>query len=200
MALAIRDVSQCDLDAVLALNNGAAPGVLPLDREQLMQFFADACYFRLAEVDGHIAGFLIALRENLDYPSENYRWFQRRNKCFVYIDRIVVAPSQRGLGVGRVLYCDVQSYAEVRVPMLACEVFLEPRNDAAVLFHGTYGFQEVGQQVLESAQQRRVSLLAMELPSFAFVSDRYHGDLPNLPWLRERDRPESQAQRSTGAL
>ena len=40
------------------------------------------------------------------------------------------------------------SYAEVRVPVLTCEVFLEPRDDISVLFHGTYGFQEVGQQTM----------------------------------------------------
>lgn len=199
MALAIRDVNQRDLDAVLALNNGAGAGILPLDREQLFYFYAEACYFRIVEVDGHIAGFLIALRENCDYQSENYCWFQQRNKHFVYIDRIVVASAQRGLGVGRVLYGDVQSYAEVRVPLLTCEVLLEPRNDAAVLFHGTYGFHEVGQQVLAATQQR-ASLLAMELPSYAFVHQHYRGNLPDLPWLQERERPVQDVQRAAGAL
>jgi predicted GNAT superfamily acetyltransferase len=189
MALAIRDVTQRDLDAVLALNNGAGDGILPLDSAAIQQFHRDADYFRVAEVDGHLAGFLIALREHSDYASVNFRWFKQREPQFVYIDRIVVAPTQRGLGLGRVFYCDVQSYAEVRVPVLTCEVFLEPRNDTAALFHGSFGFGEVGQQVMPH-NGRRVSLLAKPLPSFAYVRERYleHGGLPDLPWLRERER------------
>jgi hypothetical protein len=63
-----------------------------------------------------------------------------------------------------VFYADVQSFAEVRSPHLTCEVFLDPRDDVSVLFHGTYGFREVGQQVLPSGH--RVSLLAKELCSY----------------------------------
>lgn len=190
MALAIRDVRESDLDAVLALNNAAAPAILPLEGARLRRFHQIADYFRVAEIDGHLAGFLIALRENADYGSPNFRWFRNRFEQFVYIDRIVVASAYRGHGLGRVFYCDVQSYAEVRVPKLCCEVFLEPRDDVAVLFHGTYGFQEVGQQSMPEIG-RRVSLLAKDLPSFAFVRERYlaHGGLPDLPWLAERKRP-----------
>ncbi|MCE5232093.1 MAG: GNAT family N-acetyltransferase [Mizugakiibacter sp.] len=190
MALAIRDVRETDLDAVLALNNAAAPAILPLEGARLRRFHQVADYFRVAEVDGHLAGFLIALRENADYGSPNFRWFRSRFEQFVYIDRIVVASAYRGHGLGRVFYCDVQSYAEVRVPKLCCEVFLEPRDDVAVLFHGTYGFQEVGQQPMPEIG-RRVSLLAKDLPSFAFVRERYlaHDGLPDLPWLAGRKRP-----------
>ena len=89
-----------------------------------------------------------ALREGTPYDSPNYRWFSERYPEFVYIDRIVIARPFRRLGLGRVFYADVTSYAEVRVPVLTCEVFLEPRDDISVLFHGTYGFQEVGQQTM----------------------------------------------------
>jgi hypothetical protein len=86
-----------------------------------------------------------------------------------------------------VFYADVISYAEVRVPLLACEVFLEPRDDVSVLFHGTYGFQEVGQQLMPGVN-RRVSLLAKELCSHAFVRATYldGAGLPNQTWLAER--------------
>ena len=187
MAVAIRDVRESDLDAVLALNNAAGPAILPLEGARLRRFYQIADYFRVAEVDGHLAGFLIAMRESADYGSPNFRWFRDHYEQFVYIDRIVVASAYRGHGIGRVFYCDVQSYAEARVPTLCCEVFLEPRDDVAVLFHGTYGFHEVGQQTMPEVG-RRVSLLAKDLPSFAFVRDTYlvHGGLPDLPWLAER--------------
>jgi predicted GNAT superfamily acetyltransferase len=189
MALSIRDVLPHDLDSVLALNNAAGATILPLDAAGLRPLYQQASYFRLAEVDGHIAGFLPAMREDADYDSPNFRWFRERYSAFVYIDRIIIAKPYRGLGLGRVFYADVTSYAETRVPLLACEVFLEPRDDVSVLFHGTYGFQEVGQQTMPS-NGRRVSLLAKQLCSYAYVQQTYleAGGLPNLPWLAERER------------
>jgi len=86
----------------------------------------------------------------------------------------------------------------VRVPVLSCEVFLEPRDDVSVLFHGTYGFQEVGQQIMPGLD-KRVSLLAKNLPSFEFVRATYlessTGQLPNQPWLAQRERKGNVAPR-----
>jgi uncharacterized protein len=187
MALAIRDVREHDLDAVLALNNTAGRSILVLDAAQLRYFYEHADYFRVAEIDGQLAGFLIALRDGRDYGSPNYHWFAEHYPSFVYIDRIVIANAYRRHGLGRIFYCDVNSFAEVRVPLLTCEVFLEPPDDVVVLFHGTYGFQEVGQQRMgENGPQ--VSLLAKDLPSYAFVRDTYleRDGLPDLPWLASR--------------
>ena len=189
MTLVIRDVREHELDSVLALNNAVGPRILALDASSMRWFFNSALYFRIAEIDGVIAGFLIALRETSSYASQNFLWFRERYPEFVYIDRIVIAQPYRGLGLGRIFYCDVTSYAELRVPLLACEVFLEPRDDVAVLFHGTYGFHEVGQQLMEGID-RHVSLLAKSLCSFEFVRDTYlksgSGELPDQPWLAER--------------
>ena len=79
------------------------------------------------------------------------------------------------------------------MPLLACEVFLEPRDDVSVLFHGTYGFQEVGQQRMGDAGPQ-VSLLAKDLPSYGYVRDTYleHGRLPAEPWLAERLTPTTE--------
>ncbi len=192
MALAIRDVREHDLDAVLALNNAAGRTILALDTAQLRYFYDHADYFRVAEIDGHLAGFMVAFREGRDYDSPNYRWFCEHYPQFAYIDRIVIANAYRRHGLGRIFYCDVTSYAEVRVPLLTCEVFLEPRDDVVVLFHGTYGFQEVGQQRMGS-DGPQVSLLAKDLPSYAFVRETYldHDGLPDVPWLAERQHPSS---------
>jgi len=172
MAITIRDVRENELDSVLALNNAAGTTILPLDAARMREFFQEAAYFRVAEADGHLAGFLIGLRENAAYSSPNFLWFGERYRQFLYIDRIVIAQRYRGIGLGRVFYADIISYSEVRVPLLACEVFLEPRDDVSVLFHGTYGFQEVGQQLMPVVN-RRVSLLVKELCSHAFVRATY---------------------------
>jgi uncharacterized protein len=202
MALSIRDVQPHELDSILALNNNAGATILPLDAAALRVLHEQASYFRLAEIDGHAAGFLAALREDATYESPNFRWFRDQYGEFAYIDRIVVAKPYRGLGLGRLFYADVTSYAETHVPLLACEVFLEPRDDISLLFHGTWGFQEVGQQTMP-ANGRRVALLAKTLCSFPFVRETYLegplGRLPDLPWLRERARIEAGAQGTRAA-
>jgi len=202
MTIKIRDVRENEFDAVLALNNAAGPTILPLDMTRLRALTEQATYLRVAEADGHLAGFLIGLRESADYESPNFLWFRERYPEFLYIDRIVLARPYRGIGLGRVFYADVTSFAEVRVPLLACEVFLEPPDDVAVLFHGTYGFHEVGQQIMPDVN-RRVSLLAKELCSYPFVRDTYlHGPtaaLPNQPWLAERAHGPRSIARAASA-
>jgi predicted GNAT superfamily acetyltransferase len=200
MSILIRDVREHELDSVLALNNAAGPTILPLDAAKARFFFENATYFRVAEVDGHIAGFLIAFDQDGPYQSSNFQWFRARYPAFVYIDRVVVASSRRGAGLGRVFYADVQSFAEVRAPLLTCEVFLEPRNDVAVLFHGTYGFHEVSQQLMPETGLR-VSLLAKEMCSYPWVRDTWlqgaEHALPDVPWLRSRP-VAAAAQLATG--
>jgi len=193
MVLAIRDVQEHDLDAVLAVNNGAGEGILPMSEAQLRHFFDIADYFRVAEVEGRLAGFLIALREDAGHDSPNFLWFRERFPRFLYVDRIVIARNNRRHGLGRVFYSDVQSYAEVRVPQLTCEVFLEPRDDATLLFHGSFGFHEVGQQRMPG-NDRPVSLLSKELCSYSFVRERYleRDGLPDVPWLHQRELPRDR--------
>ena len=172
MSTIIRDVRDSEMAMLLKINNAAVPNVNTLDQSSLGRLRKIACYCRVAINQGNLAGFLIALQPDAKYSSQNFTWFKEHYEAFVYIDRVVVAKPYRGLGIGRVFYADIQSHAEQISPMLACEVNLEPRNDISLLFHGTSGFHEVGQQVTEDGA-KRVSLQAKELPSFAFVRDHY---------------------------
>src|SRR5690348_340696 len=186
--LTLRDVRASDLAAVMGLNNTAGPSILPMDAAQVEHFYRHADYFRVAEVDGHLAGFLIALRDRTEHASSNFQWFRKHCKRFVYIDRVVVGNLHRGHGLGRLFYSDVQSYAEVRSPNLACEVFLEPRDDVSVLFHGVFGFHELGQQLMPESG-RRVSLLVKPLECYAFVCENYPDGLPEMAAAAARKLP-----------
>ena len=186
MSIVIRDVREHELDSVLALNNAAGPAILPLDAARLRRFHGEAEYFRIAERDGAIAGFLVGFGSDARHDSDNFHWFASRQPSFFYIDRIVVASRRRGGGVGRAFYADVQSYAEVRYPQLACEVFLEHDSDPALLFHGSFGFREVGQHVLAGNADHpelRASMLMKDLCSYPWVHDTYGDRLPDVPWL-----------------
>ena len=196
MSIVVRDVREHELDSVLALNNAAGPAILPLDAARLRHFFDTAEYFRVAERDGAIAGFLIGVGSHTNHDSSNFRWFCERYPNFFYIDRIVVASRRRGGGVGRAFYADAQSYAELRYPQMACEVFLEGTNDPALLFHGSFGFHEVGQHVMEEADVR-AAMLMKPLCSYVWVRETYGDALPQAPWIT-RPRNAVAAQRLTG--
>ena len=133
-SIVIRDVREHELDSVLALNNAAGAAILPLDAARLRCFFETAEYFRVAERDGAMAGFLVAFGSDIPHDSANFRWFRERNPEFLYIDRIVVASRRRGGGVGRAFYADVQSYAELRYPLLSSAgIYAATFLDAGIL-------------------------------------------------------------------
>src|SRR5690606_26016501 len=152
MSIVIRDVREHELDSVLALNNNACSAILPLAAAKLRDLYGNAEYFRVAERDGNLAGFLVGFGSDSGHDSCNFAWFKQRYPHFFYIDRIVVASRRRGGGVGRAFYADVQSYAELRYPLLCSEVFLDHGADPALLFHGSFGFHEVGQHVMPDVE------------------------------------------------
>lgn len=187
MSLILRDIEAEDLDAVWALNNSAGCSIVPIDRERMRQLFDVARYFRVAHYNGELAGFQIALSPEARYDSPNFLWFREHFADFLYIDRIVIDSRFRRHGIGRVFYADVLSFAEVRYPILTCEVFIEPRDDVALVFFGTNGFQEVGQQVLSNS--RRVSLMVKEMKAYAFVQETYRAaGSHSLPQQLDADR------------
>ncbi len=108
----------------------------------------------------------------------------------------MVASRRRGGGVGRAFYADAQSFAELRYPQMTCEVFLDHGADAALLFHGSFGFRELGQNTMAQVDVR-ASMLAKELCSYPWVQETYGGKLPDVAWTRARQLP-AQAQRPTG--
>jgi len=173
MSIVIRDVREHELDSVLALNNNAGLAILPLDAARLRLFYESAEYFRVAERDGNLAGFLIGFGSDSQHASR-----------------------RRGGGVGRAFYADAQSYAELRYPQLTCEVFLDHGADAALLFHGSFGFREVGQNNMAHVDVR-ASMLLKDLCSYQWVHDTYGDQLPDVPWVGHRREP-LRAQQQTG--
>ena len=197
MSIVIRDVREHELDAVLALNNNAGEAILPLDAAKLRDFHGNAEYFRVAERDGNLAGFLVGFGSDSEHDSSNFAWFKAHYPDFFYIDRIVVASRRRGGGVGRAFYADVQSYAELRYPLLCCEVLLDHGADPALLFHGSFGFSEVGQNTMPGVEVR-ASMMMKQLCSYPWIQQTYGDHLPDLPWVGRSRRRLAHDNRATG--
>jgi predicted GNAT superfamily acetyltransferase len=129
-------------ETMLALNNSHAEELSWLEPERLQDLVAQAFYARRI---GGLDAFLIALDQDGHYDSPNFLWFRSRYKRFVYVDRIVVAESARGMGCARRLYADLFDRAvEAGHERIVCEVNLQPPNPASDAFHAALGFIEVG--------------------------------------------------------
>jgi predicted GNAT superfamily acetyltransferase len=128
--------------ALLALNNAHAQELSWLEAERLEYLISEAF---LARRIGHVDAFLLAFDQDARYDSPNFIWFRARYPRFVYVDRIVVAPSARGYGCARRLYSDLFEHA-VRAghDRVVCEVNTVPPNAASDAFHAALGFVEVG--------------------------------------------------------
>lgn len=145
MTTLIRDVAEADLDWLLVLNNAAVPNVNHLERQDLDDILAIACYARLATISDQPMGALIGLWPGTAYESAHYRWFSDRYEQFFYVDRVVVADGARGKGVGQALYADIDRFAATRAERIALEVNSLPPNPVSMRFHRTNGFVPVGE-------------------------------------------------------
>lgn len=113
---------------------------------------------------GEADAFVIAHDQDADHDSLNYLWFRPRFPRFVYIDRVVVDPRRRGLGLARTLYEAVfAKAAEAGHDRVVCEVNIRPPNDASHAFHRTLGFEPVDSAVLPGGE-KEVQYYSKRLP------------------------------------
>ena len=145
----LHDLSSLDLTPVLALNNAHAKETSALGKDSLAALLGMAFYAR--GIDNGATAFLIALDNNAAYENPNFLWFMVSREPFVYIDRVIVAKSARGLGLARLLYEDLFAAAQQSGHnRVVCEVNIEPPNPASDGFHAAMGFNSVGQATIHN--------------------------------------------------
>lgn len=150
MELQIREVTSIDLAEIVRLNELAVPQVNYVDAAKMAWFSRSAAYFRVANIAGKLAGFLIGISAGTNYDSQYFGWFCQRYANFIYIDRIVIADWARRQGVGFALYRDLEQYAADTGLTLVSDVYSDPPNEISLSFHAKYGFELVGSQVVEN--------------------------------------------------
>lgn len=164
----IIDATPQHWQSILELNQNAMPEVSALSAEGLTALAQMANYFRCiadGEQNGAVVAFLLALTAGHDYDSLNYQWFTRHYGSFLYIDRVVVAPTYARRGIGKQLYADVENHARQQgLARLTCEVNIRPPNPASLAFHQQFGFVPLAQQDTEGGK-KRVQLLHKPLPT-----------------------------------
>ena len=162
MTVDLRPFRPADLDALVAVNDGAHPAVPITPAADLAELIGMGRLVMVAD-DGEPAGFIVALAPGLPYASENYTWFGARSSDFLYVDRIVLAPRLQSRGVGPRLYAAVEDAARADgATEITCEVNLRPPNPGSLAFHARLGFVEVGRQQTKGGATE-VALLAKPL-------------------------------------
>jgi predicted GNAT superfamily acetyltransferase len=161
--IVIRNARPEDYDFILKVNEVNVEVLSPMPMERMLWLKEMSDMFVVAEVNGELAAFLIAIREGQPYDSENYVWFSEKYPQFLYIDRIVIDEPFRAAGLGRALYQAVKDRAiETGVKVVTCEVDTIPYNETSLKFHEAMGFREVGEQIIRGGAIK-VSLKACEL-------------------------------------
>ena len=149
-------------DFIMNLNRENVPAVGKLDEGLYNRFLKYSDYFKLVKYDNQSIGFMIGLLPNRPYDSVNYKWFEKKYKSFIYIDRIVISFKYQNKGFGTFFYDDLKNCFKDSYNSMTCEVNIIPKNDISMKFHKKYGFKEVGQQRTENGKK----LVSMQLLSF----------------------------------
>ncbi len=159
----IRESHETDFQTIVDINDAEVRQTSPMDIKRLRDLDHISTYHRVVEVEGKVAAFLLAMRENCLYRNENYEWFSSRYAKFLYIDRIVVDAKYGASKIGTMLYRDIFHYARSHnIPFITCEYNIIPLNEPSRVFHDKFGFKEVGTQWTANGT-KRVSLQAVEI-------------------------------------
>ncbi len=159
-ALTLRAPTRADWPRMLELNLASERELSALDEQRLDWILSLAHSAVVAGSGQELSGFALAIAPGTAYDSENYRWFSARFERFLYLDRIVVAESQRRHGLGTRLY-DAMELAAVPFERIVCEVNVRPPNPASFAFHSARGYAEIDR--LEHGSGKVVALLGKEL-------------------------------------
>ncbi len=165
----IRNACIGDFGQIVELNDSAVEQTSSMSLERLRELVLLSGCHKVAEMDGHVAAFLLAMRNDAPYANDNFGWFAARLSNFIYVDRIVVGATYARLGVGSLLYQDLFGVARSQgIRMVTCEYNIQPPNPASQRFHEKFGFRELGQQWV-AAGAKLVSLQAAETEPVARI-------------------------------
>lgn len=150
----IRGALPEDFQSIIALNAAEVVWTSPMDSAKISALHYLSSYHKVVEHNGRVVGFLLAMCSDDKYINENFDWFLNRYSQFVYIDRIVIDASCKGLGIGRTLYNDLFAFAERRgLQVLCCEYNLSPVNESSKVFHTKMGFEQVGERTYTNSDK-----------------------------------------------
>lgn len=158
----VRSMQPSDYRWALALNNAESPHVNTYNEYNFPRFVELAAWVSVAVQDHKPVGFAILFLPGSTYSSENYRWVAKRYTRFIYLDRILVEPSHRGKGIGKVLYDAAIDFGRRRAPIVTCAVNEEPPNPEATGFCQKIGFRTLSRNKPEGSK-KSTAIMGLDL-------------------------------------
>lgn len=143
----IRDATLQDFDIISEINQEALPYVSELDISEFSRLIELCEYSKVIESHNEVVAYVFALGKGLEIDEVEYNWFcENISDNFLYIDQVAVKSLWKGMGCGRLLYKDLESYAVVnKTTALVCEVNYKPLNQCSMDFHKSLGFSKITQ-------------------------------------------------------
>ena len=143
-------LNDVQLQSIYNLNQANTPEVGSLESmTHLKKLIELSAYNLLVLDDDEIVGFIICIREDSAYWSENYKFFTQRLKKFLYVDRVAIDERHRRAGLGQAIYEDIFAQASEDNLPIALEVNTQPMNQPSLNFHEKMGFDQVGSRDFE---------------------------------------------------
>ena len=132
------------LREVLAINESHKPMLSSLGNlKKLEELIELSTFGSFLVFQKEICAFIVCMRENLSYESPNYKYFQKKYKKFLYIDRIGVKKGYENKGFGSFMYKNIfENYISEQLTICA-EANIEPINIQSLKFHEKMGFIRV---------------------------------------------------------
>ena len=149
----LRDATAEDIPTIVALNEEVVSVTSPMDADRFQELWELSAQCVVAEQNGAVIGFVLAMQAGANYVNGNFHWFSERLNNFVYVDRIVISQDGRGHGLGGRMYQHVAEAAQKDgCLVMSAELDLEPPNEPSLRFHEKQGFVRLGVRALESGK------------------------------------------------
>lgn len=151
--ITLRKATPQDTPTIVRLNDAVVEMTSPMDPDRFRELFDLSSYCVVAEQDGEVIGFVLAMQMGDVYANANFEWFSQRLNNFVYIDRIVIDERARGHGLGKRFYDHISDVASANGCLVMCaEMDLVPPNESSLKFHQNFGFVKLGERKYDSGK------------------------------------------------
>ena len=132
------------LEAIRTINQENIPEVSDIESIERLKQLIEWSSHLIVVRESEIAGFIILMRENQEYESLNYDFFNKKDEPFLYVDRIAIQEKHQRKGLGKLIYNKVIELGKELDVNITCEVNTVPINKPSLAFHAGFGFEEVG--------------------------------------------------------
>ncbi len=147
----LKTANKDTIEQIYILNQDLTPMVGSLNSSNELKDLIDmSSHSFYIEKKGELVAFIVCLRENSIYKSQNYIHFDKKYERFLYIDRVGVKKKHDNKGIGTYLYEHIFNINDENGLRICAEVNIEPKNEISLRFHQKMGFKETSEKTINS--------------------------------------------------